>query len=144
MGLGERFEQARSLGIAETARRAWRKLFNEVLFTAFERLGMHVIPVHYSSPIPDTRGLRAHRSRWYRQSQLPGIEQGLVAQKEFLLGLAGVRNELQRQFITCRARAALATSWIRGCGSLVSRACASPTPASCLKLSVAIPTPPRS
>lgn len=43
-------------------------------FRFFESLGVHVIPVHFYSPIPDTRPLRRDKSVFDRKSDLHGIE----------------------------------------------------------------------
>ena len=45
-----------------------KKLFYDDLFTLYQLLGFHVIPNHYSQPIPDTRELR--NSIWDRTSTL--------------------------------------------------------------------------
>jgi len=42
------------------------------LFRHFERLGVHVLPVHYYSPIPEIRKLGI--DLWQKISDLPGIE----------------------------------------------------------------------
>jgi hypothetical protein len=41
-------------------------------FTLWERLGVHVTPVHFYQPIPDTREL--DRGLWQRRSAMPGVE----------------------------------------------------------------------
>lgn len=42
-----------------------------VLFPAFERIGIHVTPVHFYFPIPDTHGLSD--KVWRRHSTMPGV-----------------------------------------------------------------------
>ncbi|MBN1995820.1 MAG: class I SAM-dependent methyltransferase [Anaerolineae bacterium] len=56
-------------------------------FTFFEKLGLHVLPVHYYSPVPDTRELRKNFRRWYTESNLAGIDLNLQGQTEFLKNL---------------------------------------------------------
>jgi len=48
-------------------------------FRLFRAFGVHVTPVHYSSPIPDVRDL-CDRKIWDEPSQLPGIEMNTEAQ----------------------------------------------------------------
>jgi hypothetical protein len=52
------------------------------LFTFWERQGLHVTPVHFYQPIPDTRMLDP--SLWERRSELPGIEMQEEAQVELV------------------------------------------------------------
>jgi hypothetical protein len=55
----------------------WSAVTGRILkrsFRFFESLGVHVIPVHFYSPIPDTRALRRDTSIFDRKSQLLGIE----------------------------------------------------------------------
>ena len=75
MSLRFRLEQAGAAGTGRLLRSTgafnsffgtWRHHFN-----TFERLGLHVLPVHYYSPVPDTRTL--HPLLWQRWSDLPGI-----------------------------------------------------------------------
>lgn len=50
-------------------------------FGFFERLGLHVLPVHYYSPIPDTRILRRKPMLWLREMPLHGLELDIDEQK---------------------------------------------------------------
>ena len=53
----------------------YRKLLSFLLkrlFRHFERLGVHVLPVHYYSPIPEIRKLGI--DLWQKISDLPRIE----------------------------------------------------------------------
>lgn len=61
--------------ILSAARRRLRQLVLKVYrwsFPHFERLGFHVIPNHYTQPIPDTRRLSARL--WERPSQVQGVD----------------------------------------------------------------------
>lgn len=59
--------------------RCGRLLASRRLFTFWERLGIHITPVHFYQPIPDSRSLSAHR--WGRR-EIPAIridEQSMLA-----------------------------------------------------------------
>lgn len=51
-------------------------------FNFFQRLGLHVTPVHYYQPIPDTRTL--HEDLWRRGSTLTGLDVQEQAQLQLL------------------------------------------------------------
>jgi len=76
------------LGFREWARRGL--VANRQPFQALERLGLHVMPVHWATPIPDTRELRARLDRWYRPSSLGGVDVDLPRQLELLAELGRV------------------------------------------------------
>jgi len=61
--------------------RGLRKFFFTKGFDLFERLGIHVLPVHYYTPIPDTRVLRKKDGLWYRELPLAGVELNVEGQK---------------------------------------------------------------
>ena len=48
------------------------------------RFGVHVIPAHYYSPVPDIRELKRSRGVWAKKSELPGIEVNLDTQVDAL------------------------------------------------------------
>ena len=57
--------------------RFWNSLVRRLLqksFGFFEMLGIHVVPVHYYSPIPQTRAFKADDKLFRRASELAGIE----------------------------------------------------------------------
>ena len=64
-------------------RRALQRLIFR-LYRALERLGVHVLPVHYYSAQPSTRALEATRAVWARRSSLPGLDADLDRQVETL------------------------------------------------------------
>lgn len=51
-----------------------------------ERLGVHVTPVHYYQPVPDTRGLLP--ALWARPTEMVGVDMNPAGQLELLLSLA--------------------------------------------------------
>ena len=66
----------------------FKRLLEKFLFTKgfdlFERLGIHVLPVHYYTPIPDTRTLRKKENLWSRELPLFGIDLNVEEQKHLL------------------------------------------------------------
>ncbi len=64
------------------------KGFQKFLFTKgfelFEKFGIHVLPVHYYSAIPDTRALRKKDELWTRELPLAGIYFNVNEQKVFV------------------------------------------------------------
>jgi hypothetical protein len=51
----------RAMGAREVATAAWAKLVFERIFPLFEHVGLHVLPIHFYSPVPDSRQLRKPR-----------------------------------------------------------------------------------
>lgn len=71
--------------------RLWNALTERVLkksFRLLESLGIHALPVHYYSPIPDTRLLRRNGSIFDRKSDLLGIEMNDEKQIELVKKIA--------------------------------------------------------
>jgi len=64
--------------------RELRKFLFTKGFNLFERLGVHVLLVHYYSPIPDTRILRKKENLWSRELLLFGIDLNVEGQKRLL------------------------------------------------------------
>jgi hypothetical protein len=62
-------------------------------FSLFETFGIHVLPVHFYSPVPDTRYLRRAREKWYRPSELVGIDMAFERQQEVLHRLQEFKGE---------------------------------------------------
>jgi hypothetical protein len=58
-----------------------RRYYSE-FFQLWQEAGIHITPVHFYHPIPDTRDLPAEL--WKRRSDLPGIEMNDSLQLEFL------------------------------------------------------------
>jgi hypothetical protein len=54
------------------------------MFTVAERLGVHLTPRHYYTPVPDVRWLRQHRELWEGACALGGVAWDLDAQFERL------------------------------------------------------------
>ncbi|WKZ32184.1 MAG: class I SAM-dependent methyltransferase [Thermodesulfobacteriota bacterium] len=54
-------------------------------FPFWEKNGFHVTPNHYYQPIPDTRTLKDEL--WERESEMPGVDMRVEAQKDFLLNI---------------------------------------------------------
>jgi predicted O-methyltransferase YrrM len=52
--------------------RDWAKTSSFAVFRVLDRVGVHVLPKHYYSPIPDYHWLRRHRHAWVRRISLDG------------------------------------------------------------------------
>jgi len=57
-------------------------LCHEPYFRVWEKKGIHITPVHFYQPIPDTRTLE--ESNWFSKSKLVGIEMNEEGQKRIL------------------------------------------------------------
>jgi len=51
-----------------------RVLFSRRAFDLFQRLGIHVTPNHFYSPVPDTRELEGRAGLWEEESEMPGVD----------------------------------------------------------------------
>ena len=67
--------------------------FSGERFTFFEKFGVHVLPVHYYSPVPDTRDLRKNLDKWYRESSFTGVDFDMEGQLEILDTLRAYKPE---------------------------------------------------
>lgn len=59
-----------------------RKLFFKTLFPFWQSIGIHMTPVHFYEPVPDTRELK--NNIWKKQSELLGIDINLKKQLKLL------------------------------------------------------------
>ena len=76
----------RARGKFDTYFARWRWYFTEL-----ERLGLHVMPVHYYTPIPDTRALSD--SLWEQTSELVGLRIGTSTALAVLNEIKAFRSE---------------------------------------------------
>lgn len=81
------------LGFRETLKTIVKFLLFVRTFTFFERFGIHVLPVHWISPIPDTRELRKRFNLWYKESDLIGINMNIEEQLKLLNTLQTYQTE---------------------------------------------------
>ncbi len=64
-----------------------RQQIKQLLFKSFilsDRLGLHVLPKHYYSPIPDYEWLAEHKDLWTNRIELHGVEWNLDRQLAWL------------------------------------------------------------
>ncbi|HEV8700639.1 MAG TPA: class I SAM-dependent methyltransferase [Candidatus Polarisedimenticolia bacterium] len=61
-----------------------RILFSKRAFDLFQRIGVHVTPNHFYSPVPDTRELDRRAGLWDKESDMPGVDLRPAAQLEWL------------------------------------------------------------
>jgi hypothetical protein len=88
-----RWRKFRAMGFRGFLRAAWAKLVFERVFPVFERLGLHVLPVHFYSPVPDTRQLHRNLERWNREWSFTGIDFDVEQQRCLVEQLAAFRRE---------------------------------------------------
>ena len=78
---------ARHQGYAQALRRICPYLRHLILlytFNLWQKIGIHVTPVHYYQPIPDTRELRQSEELWETDSELLGIDMNVDEQLRFV------------------------------------------------------------
>ena len=67
--------------------RSFLKRLSFDLFMLGDRLGVHLLPKHYHTPIPDYRWLRQHRTLWAGRASLTGVRWDLDEQLRWLRDL---------------------------------------------------------
>jgi Methyltransferase domain len=92
-GTARRRKNLRAMGVRGAARAAWAKLIFEGAFPVFERLGLQVLPIHFYSPVPDTRQLRRNFERWHREWSFTGIDFDVERQCRLVKELAAFEFE---------------------------------------------------
>ncbi|WP_287586335.1 class I SAM-dependent methyltransferase [Candidatus Borrarchaeum sp.] len=89
MQVKKKLRALRSVGFREAAKLILSEFLFGKGFTFFERFGIHVLPVHYSSPVPDTRELRKNLNEWYREWSFTGVDFNIDEQIKLLDSLRG-------------------------------------------------------
>lgn len=84
MQIKKKLQKLRAFGCKEALKVIFRYFLFEKGFAFFEKFGIHILPVHYCSPIPDTRWLRKNLNKWYRESSLAGIDLNMEEQLKLL------------------------------------------------------------
>ena len=59
-------------------------------FRTLDRMGLHALPKHYYSPVPDCSWLEENRPLWIGRSSLTGIAWDLAAQFAWLKDVANL------------------------------------------------------
>src|SRR6185437_2931701 len=65
------------------------------IFRTFEKMGVHVIPVHYYSAVPDTRELLANKQHWNKEYNLKDLNFNEEEQLRLNDIFAQFKNELE-------------------------------------------------
>jgi predicted O-methyltransferase YrrM len=65
------------------------KDFSFRLFMALDKIGVHLLPKHYYTPIPDYRWLRHNSALWMPRAPLCGLDWNLEEQLSWLAALCG-------------------------------------------------------
>jgi len=86
----------RSVGLIGAAKTILRDFLFTKGFTFFEKFGVHVLPVHYYSPVPDTRELHRNLNRWYRQGTFTGVDFNIEEQLKLVDSLRTYSVELNK------------------------------------------------
>lgn len=60
--------------IISSAKKPLKKTVLPKLYVFFEKLGVHILPVHFYSGLPEYSYLSKHKEQWMRRSELPGIK----------------------------------------------------------------------
>lgn len=92
-GTARRRKNLWAMGVRGAARAAWAKLIFEGAFPVFERFGLHLLPIHFYSPVPDTRQLRRNFERWHREWSFAGIDLNVDQQRRVVEELATFASE---------------------------------------------------
>lgn len=99
--------------------RYWRKIHTYGLFHLYRlgtRLGVHVLPAHFYSPVPDIVELERTKDAWIRKSELPGIHVDLDEQ---VRNLTSVCLPYRSEYRDNRFRAeSILNGYGRGFGSI--------------------------
>lgn len=91
--LKKKLQKAKAIGFRQTATLAKKHLFFEKVFPFFEKFGIHVLPVHYYDPIPDTRELRRNLNLWYKEGTFSGVDFNIKEQLQLLNKLKNYKIE---------------------------------------------------
>lgn len=70
--------------IAKFLKKIFIRFFFTKGFSFFEKFGIHILPVHYYTPIPDTRLLHKKNSLWSKELPLDGIKLNIEENITFL------------------------------------------------------------
>jgi len=89
----EKIQRLCAKGPGEALKTVIRKVLFGKGITFFERFGLHILPVHYYSPVPCLRDLRRNTQQWYKESSLAGLDFNIEGQKAFLAGLQAYERE---------------------------------------------------
>jgi hypothetical protein len=103
MHFARKLRRLQSMGFREAVRIIVQRLLQRLLlgkssfsgerFTFFEKFGVHVLPVHYYSPVPDTRELRKNLDKWYREWNFTGVDFDMEGQLQILDNLRAYKRE---------------------------------------------------
>ena len=79
----------------EIARRIIKKLLMGKGIDFFELFGLHVLPIHYYSPMPSIKELRKRVNQWYKEDNLAGIDLNIKEQLSLLDRLGEFKTEFK-------------------------------------------------
>lgn len=96
MQIKKKLRKLQSVGLREAIKIITRNFLFGKGFAFFEKFGIHVLPVYYYSPIPDTRELRKNFDRWYREWSFAGVDFNLEEQLNLLNSLRAYKIECDK------------------------------------------------
>ncbi|NKB23707.1 MAG: hypothetical protein GKR87_04890 [Kiritimatiellae bacterium] len=92
MRIVKRFHNLRKQGLRHILQdKIWGTLFD-----VFEKFGIHILPVHYYTPIPDTRELRKTLKNWYKKSPMQGVNLNEGSQLDLLNAFSSYSHQLEQ------------------------------------------------
>jgi predicted O-methyltransferase YrrM len=91
-----KFKKLKARGLKEAIKTVVRKVFFGKILVFFERMGFHLLPVHFYSPIPSIRELRKNPKTWYKEGSFGGIDFNIKEQEGLLGELKAYENEYNK------------------------------------------------
>lgn len=73
-----------------------KKIIREYFFLLFEKIGLHLLPVHFYSPVPDTQNLKKTINRWHKKYNLNDIDINIKKQTELVNKLSQFSNDFNK------------------------------------------------
>jgi hypothetical protein len=96
MQFKEKLRILSAMGFRDALKTVVRHLLFGMNFAFFEKFGVHILTVHYSSPVPDTRELRKRFDLWYKESSLTGVDMNVEEQLKLLNTLQTYQTECDK------------------------------------------------
>lgn len=79
----------------EIIKRTIKKLLLGKGVNFFELFGLHVLPIHYYSPMPSIKELKKKVKQWYKEGSFTGIDFNIKEEKSLLEELVNFNKELE-------------------------------------------------
>jgi predicted O-methyltransferase YrrM len=89
----KKLQKLKAKGPKEAIKTVIRKILFGKALVFFERLGFHILPVHFYSPVPSIRELRKNPKTWYQEGSFSGIDFNIEEQEGLLEKLKAYEDE---------------------------------------------------